>query len=170
MKKIVTYICAIALCFFAFYGTTLAVAVVENLEGGGTVVNSNTDDNVIIVNPSGFCVKASSVIQIVGYVLLVIKIVIPLIIIILASIDFGSAALAGEEKVIKEKAFTLLKRILVGIAIFLLPTIVRVLYFGIYDMNHDKFDNTIRDDSSNCIDCLTNPGGCYVSKDLTVLK
>ena len=108
----------------------------------------------------GFCSKASSVLQIVGYALLIVKIVVPLLIIILGSIDFGSAVLAGEDKAIKESAFKLLKRVLIAIVIFLLPTIVRIIYYGV----NNKVDQELKTETEVCIDCLTKPGECKQSE------
>ena len=108
----------------------------------------------------GFCSKASSVLQIVGYVLLIFKIVVPLIIIILGSVDFGSAVVAGEDKAIKESALKLLKRFLVGIIIFLLPTLVRIIYYSI----NTKVDQELKTETEVCIDCLTKPSECKQSE------
>ena len=44
----------------------------------------------------GFCTKSGSLMQIVGYVILIFKIVVPLLIIILASIDLAKAVTSGE--------------------------------------------------------------------------
>ena len=108
----------------------------------------------------GFCTKASSVLQIIGYVILIVKIVIPLIIIILGSIDLGGAVIAGEDKAIKDNAYKLLKRLLIAIVIFLLPTIVRVIYFSL----NTKADEELRNETTVCIDCLTKPGECQKSE------
>ena len=115
----------------------------------------------------GFCAKASSVVQIIGYVLLIVKIVVPLIIIIFGSIEFGKAVTSGDQKDINETLMRLLKRIIIGIVIFILPSIVRIIYFGIFNGNQSQ---EMLNDASVCIDCLTGPKGCHVTTEMSVLK
>ena len=112
----------------------------------------------------GFCEKSASVIQIIGYVLLVFKIVVPIIIIIVASIDLSKAVMSGEEKDIKEQGKKLLIRFLLGALIFILPSIVNVVYFSLAN------DEEVSKAADACITCLTTPGKCDVSSEPTILK
>ena len=109
----------------------------------------------------GFCSKSSSVLLILGKVLFIAKIVIPIIIIILGTIDVSKAVISGDEKDIKQSAGVLVRRILIGIAIFLLPSLVRVVFYGIYDLRNEK---AAESEASICIDCLTNPKDCKKSE------
>ena len=115
----------------------------------------------------GFCTKSGSLMQIVGYVILIFKIVVPLLIIILASIDLAKAVTSGEEKDIKENAMKLLKRLLIGLAIFFLPSIVRVIYFS---LTRDTGDSGFKNDASNCIVCVTSPSKCDTTYEREILK
>lgn len=101
-----------------------------------------------------FCEKTASIWQIVGYGLLILKIVVPLILIILASIDFGKAVISNDDKMIKGAATSLLKRTIAAIAIFFVPTIVSVAFNFIAG-----FTTSMKDDYGNCVNCLTNPNG-----------
>ena len=164
MKKKIALLSAVFICFFAFASSVLAGPNAVNMTDSGSG-GSGTP-----VNPYGFCEKAAPIMQIAGIFFFIAKIVIPLIIIILASIELGSAAVSGEEKTIKEKATVLLKRSLIGIAIFLLPTFVRLIYFGIFNADRSNVDGTVEADSTRCIDCLTSPFDCVVHDHLSILN
>lgn len=108
-----------------------------------------------------FCYKTANIWQIIGYVFLILKIIIPLILIILGIIDVGKAVISSDEKIIKDGVFSLLKRIIAGIIIFFIPTIIRVIFSFVAGFNEE-----IQEDFGNCFDCLTNPNGeCDTSYD-----
>lgn len=115
----------------------------------------------------GFCLKSGSLMQIIGYVIFVFKIVVPILIIILASIDLAKSVISGDEKDIKENAMKLLKRLLIGIAIFLLPSIVKVIYFNLVN---DTSGSEFKNDASYCIVCITSPSNCDTSYQKDILK
>lgn len=101
-----------------------------------------------------FCSETVQIWTVVGTVINIIKIVIPIIIVILAMLDLGKAVMAGEEKQIKEAQGMLVKRLIYGVVIFFVVTIVQVVF------------NLIGANTSNsmCWKCATNPGetGCYM--------
>ena len=99
-----------------------------------------------------FCYKTAKVWQIVGYHFLILKIVIPLILIILGIIDLGKAVISSDDKAIKKSTVTLIKRVIAGIAIFFIPTIIQVLFTYIAGFTSD-----MNDDFMICIDCITSP-------------
>ena len=57
-----------------------------------------------------FCVRTSAVWQFVGYGLLAVKVLVPLIIIVFGLIDFAKAMTSGDDKAIKSAASSLIKR------------------------------------------------------------
>lgn len=75
-----------------------------------------------------FCVQTSALWQMLGYALLVLKILIPIIIIIYGSIDFFKAVVNAKDDSISKAAGILLRRVLLGIFIFFIPTIVYVIF------------------------------------------
>lgn len=108
----------------------------------------------------GFCTDAAPIMQIVGKVINIIKIVIPIIIVILAMFDLGKAVIAGEEKEIKEAQKMLVKRLLYGVIIFFVVTIVQIVFNLIGagfkgETDEDNPDN----DSHKCWACATRPNG-----------
>ena len=99
-----------------------------------------------------FCADTASVWQLVGNVIYIIRIVIPVIIILLGTIDLGKAVMAGEDKKIKEAQKMLLMRLIYGVAIFFVTTIVQVV-FGLVAGAEGTAD-----DSSICWSCVSNKG------------
>lgn len=93
--------------------------------------------------------------QIVGYLLFVAKIVIPLLLIILGSIDFAKATISSDEKAPKEALVSLIRRILIAVIIFFIPTILNFLLSLVYGAQ-DAFNN---DSFEGCSDCLFDPFG-----------
>lgn len=98
-----------------------------------------------------FCYRTANVWQIGGYVLFVLKIVIPLILIILGIIDFTKIVISGETKMAKNATLAFLKRLIAGVAIFFVPTIINLIFS--YVDSFKKEEN----DYLNCIHCLTSP-------------
>ena len=84
-------------------------------------VNNLNVDEINICSSENNALKAF---QIIGYILFVIKILIPIIIIVLGMIDFGKAALSGDEKANTTSFKTLMMRIITGVMIFFIPTVL----------------------------------------------
>lgn len=100
-----------------------------------------------------FCHDASEILEIVGWVLTIIKIAIPLIIIVLGLIDLGKAAISSKPEEIKKSATGLVWRFVGGIAIFFIPTIV-MLVFGMVG----RFETTAKQvDYNICKACINSP-------------
>ena len=97
-----------------------------------------------------FCAGTAGVWRMIGYIIYVIRIVIPIIIILLGTIDLGKAVIAGEDKKVKEAQKAFIMRIVYGVAIFFVFTIVEVI-FGVLGIDFDRGDPKI------CWDCATKP-------------
>ena len=104
-----------------------------------------------------FCTNTANIWQIVGYVLLIFKIVIPILLIIFGILDLGKAVIASKEDEIKKATGSLVRRAIAAVVIFLLPTIVSFL-IGIVG----GFKGTEAEKDYNvCRKCITNPNtGC----------
>jgi hypothetical protein len=98
-----------------------------------------------------FCTSTRQIWSLVGKILGVFKIVIPLLVIIYGMIDLGKAVVASKDDEIKKAAKQLLIRILAGIVIFFIPTIVGFM-FGLADGSTGDYDV--------CAACITNSNGC----------
>ena len=96
--------------------------------------------------------------KIVGIMIYIVKILVPLIIIVLGSIDLAKAAVNGDDKATSEALQTLLRRLIIGIVIFFVPTIVKLLISMVSDAN-DLMNNKY----VYCTNCLLDPfGECQV--------
>lgn len=100
---------------------------------------------------NGFCASSANVWQTVGYILLVFKIVIPILLIIFGMIDLGKAVIASKDDEIKKATTSLIKRAISAVVIFFVPTIVGVV-MGIVG----NFA-AVRDDFDVCRYCISSP-------------
>lgn len=137
----------------------LTMVYTQTTDGGGTVKSAFE-----IGTKNGFCASTANVWQIVGYALLVFKIVIPLLLIIFGMIDLGKAVIASKEDEIKKATGSLVRRAIAAVIIFLLPTIVSFLVGVVGGFGDAENDYSI------CRTCLTNPGddsgsGCATYAD-----
>lgn len=103
-----------------------------------------------------FCEETANIWKVVGEVLDIIRIVIPLIIIVLGMLDLGKIVLSGDSKAMKESQRMFIKRLIYGLAIFFVTTIVK-LVFSLVETNIAK------DESKICWTCAARPN----SKDCT---
>lgn len=125
-----------------------------------TMSKSSTD--IKVGTAHGFCAQTANIWQIVGYVLLVFKIVIPLLLIILGMLDLGKAVIASKDDEIKKSITSLVKRAIAAVVIFLLPTIVSFLIGVIGGFNEEA-----KEDYDICRKCIVNPNNeCQIAKDL----
>ena len=108
----------------------------------------------LAVNISTFCSETKELLGFVGYLLLLFKIIIPLIIIVYGMIDFGKAVVAEKDDDIKKSAKSLGRRAIAGIIIFFIPTIVIWVFKQVSTYNTDKKG------FENCEKCLLHPTQC----------
>lgn len=104
-------------------------------------------------NMPNFCTKTSAIWQFIGYALFALKILIPLIIIILGVIDFSKAVVVSDDKSISKASVTLIQRVILGICVFFIPTIVNLVVGLITDIAQ------IKDEAEGCYTCLLDPTG-----------
>ena len=97
-----------------------------------------------------FCKDTVIIWRFIGEVVYIIRIVIPIIIVVLGTIDLGKAVMAGEEKTVKEAQRAFIKRLIYGIAVFFVTTIVKVI-FGLLGLELDQGDTKV------CWDCASKP-------------
>ena len=101
-----------------------------------------------------FCtdVGVKKTLRYVGYAIFIVKIILPLIIIILASIDLGKA-LGNPDEEIKNSIFTILKRIMSALIIYFIPTILNFAISDVFDFKKVK----------DCAECMFKPFECEIS-------
>lgn len=67
--------------------------------------------------------------SLINEILQIPKIVVPIIIIVLGLLDFGKAVMASKEDEMRKAQSTFIKRVLIGVAVFFVPTIVDLLMY-----------------------------------------
>ena len=89
--------------------------------------------------------------QILGWVLMVFKIVIPILLIIWGMLDLGKAVVAAKDDEIKKATKSLLFRAISAVIIFFIPTLVGVIMGIVGNFS------SVRDDFNVCKACIADP-------------
>lgn len=95
--------------------------------------------------------KIQGVFTALGWVFFVIKILVPVILIVFGTIDLSKAVIASKDDEIKKSVKTLLIRVVAGIIIFFLPTILNMIV-KTFNQN-DVYNGTFMD----CTSCMLDP-------------
>lgn len=121
--------------------------------------------NELEITPVDICSSNSGTLkafQVVGYILYIIKILVPVIIIVLGSIEFGKAAISKDEKSTVVAANNLINKFIIGVLIFMIPTLLQALLYLVKDAEEAKKGY------ETCTACLLSPfSDECVAKDLT---
>lgn len=137
-------------------GKTTEIACVSTAEMKSILDSKKNDTNFIeqedVILP--FCDETSKMWKIFGYLINALKVLVPVLIIVLGSVDLGKAVVAQNEDEMKKATQLLIKRVIAGIIIFFIPTIVSLI-FKIASNYSVYFNN-----GSGCIQCITKPGSC----------
>ena len=78
-----------------------------------------------------FCADTANVWYVLGWVVTLIKIIIPLILIIMGMVDLGKAVVSSDDKQISKSVSSLIKRFIAAIVLFFIPTIVNAVFSAI---------------------------------------
>ncbi len=107
-----------------------------------------------------FCVASSAAWQLVGYFLYALKVAIPVIIIILGTVDFVNALIASDDKKISGAAKSLIMRLVMGIVVFFVPVLVSAFLHLVKNAN--KYLKA----ADTCQTCLLRPfnSSCEAAK------
>jgi len=111
----------------------------------------------MLLTDINFCAQTANIWQIMGYVVMVFKIVIPLLLIIYGMLDLGKAVISNDDKAISKATSTLIKRFIAAVVVFFVPTIVSALF------NILNITNMSSGDSNICVQCVTNVNSCDTS-------
>lgn len=99
---------------------------------------------------SDFCARTASIWGVLGYVILLLKIIIPLLLIVLGMVDLGKAVISSDDKAISKSVSTLAKRFIAAITIFFIPTIVSAIFNAVVHIDIQNSDYNI------CVQCVVN--------------
>lgn len=123
--------------------------------------SSETTSTTTTLSKLEFCAKTSVIWQIVGWVVLVVKIVIPVLLIILGVVDFSKAAVFGKDDEVKKSVTSLMWRAISAVVIFFIPTVVTLAMGLITNFK----DSGAAADFKVCKTCILDPANCDTSKD-----
>ena len=102
-----------------------------------------------VLDSVNICGQLAPVMRIVGYVILAIKIIVPIILIIVGMIDMTKAVMSKKDDEIKDAQKGFMKKAIAAICVFLVMTIVTLLM------------TLVGDDSwQGCAKCINDPGSC----------
>ena len=82
----------------------------------------------LLYETSEFCHKTREIWALIGTIIQIIRIAIPILIVLLGTIDLGKAVVAGDDKKIKEAQGMLIRRIIYGVAVFFVLVIVQTIF------------------------------------------
>ena len=100
-----------------------------------------------------FCQDSGSIWYTVGMFLLVFKIVIPILLIIFGMVDLGKAVISSDDKAVSKAAKSLLNRVIAGVVIFFVPTIVGAVFKMVGQFGE------VKGEYDYCASCISNPNG-----------
>jgi molybdate-binding protein len=131
-----------------------ALKNVKNTTDTSTTSNSTSTSEDLSI--SDVCTQTGVLksFRFLGYLLFIAKILIPIILIITGSIDFGRAVVASNQDAVSKAAKTFATRIVAGVIVFLIPTVVNFV-FNLLPAGSDDY--------SACSTCLFKPGSCSIS-------
>ncbi|MBQ7141321.1 MAG: hypothetical protein IJO32_07460 [Bacilli bacterium] len=91
----------------------------------------------------------------VGTLINIVRIVVPILLIVMGSLDLMKAVMASKDDEIKKAQSTLVKRAIVAVIVFFIPAIVNLLMGLVFDgYGEGKVDDY------NCVECVLNPDNC----------
>lgn len=97
------------------------------------------------------------VLQFFGYLLLIAKVAVPLLIIGFATFDLFKAVIDKDEKSFSKKVKSVIIRIVSGLIVFFIPSII----YAIFSLS-DKLDVVDTSQYQTCANCLLKPTECEV--------
>ncbi len=103
----------------------------------------------------GFCANSADVWQFIGYILMVVKIVIPIILIVLGALDLGKAVIASKDDEITKAVTKFFKRVIAAVVIFFIPTIIGLIFNLV-----GSFQDDVKADFDVCKECIVSPKNC----------
>ena len=135
MKKTINYI----IVFITFFLLIMPVACAANLSKKYVVCH---DTNVL------------TGLRVLGYIVLIAKILVPVVLIITAMYSFFKAVVSSDENEIKNATTLLVSRLIVGVIVFFIPSIVTAIF--------DLVDSADISGSSysSCVKCITSIKQC----------
>ena len=97
----------------------------------------------------------SFIFNILRYLIRVIKIVIPIILIVLATIDMTKVVINADEKTKKEAGSKVVKRIIYAVILFLVPTLISLIFKAVNSNRIDDYGSSGSSYNENWKSCFS---------------
>ena len=98
--------------------------------------------------------------QFIGFLIFLVKVLVPVIIIVMGFVNLFKIITAGKVEDANKYVKNIVTRVIIGVIIFLLPSIINFVFNAansiVYDNQENKYEN--------CQNCLLNPDKCIVQK------
>ena len=161
MKKTLIFIIMILSLLLAIPDVNAAVIKFneKNTTLSNAILQLNVDNEEQILN---ICSEAGVIksFKFIGYVLLIVKIVVPIILIIMGVLDFGKAVLSIDIGAIIKTAKNFLIKLIAAVCIFLAPTVITFVFNWMVSISGNNAGAY-----SDCMNCLIHPGKCQIPSD-----
>lgn len=98
-----------------------------------------------------FCSDIIKTLRLVSISVMIVRICVPIFIIVMGTMDIYNTVSSGKTDDLKKNLTTLGKRMIIGLIVFFIPTIVRLVVNGLggNDSNYQV-----------CVNCIDNPKNC----------
>lgn len=110
---------------------------------------------MIILTINNFCQGLSPLLQLIGQALNLFKLFLPLVLVVLGIFDIGKAIISSKSEDVKKNMKNFLKKVVVCVVVFFIPTICLVVFSFVGGFNDIKNESGI--DYDVCYSCMFNP-------------
>ena len=113
------------------------------------------EDGNCDISLDNFCGEptVSRVLKFIGLIIFIAKILVPAIIIIMGFVTLFKIMTSGKEDEAKKQVRIIVRNIIIGVLIFLLPSLINL----VFDIADDIISPGETSDFANCVNCLTDP-------------
>ena len=109
---------------------------------------------MLLMDFENFCSDSTTIWAVVGWLMTIFKIVIPILLIVMGSLDFGKAVVAQKDDEIKKASKSLAMRAVAAVIIFILPSVIMMVINWAMDISGTDMDY------ETCTDCVMHPSEC----------
>ena len=95
----------------------------------------------------------------IGYALVVVKVAIPIVLLVMGAMDFMKAIFGADPKSFSTSIITLVQRVIAGVIIFFIPSIMYIIIDIISDASNNK-DFVSNGGFTVCNECMFHPTKC----------
>lgn len=108
----------------------------------------------LVLGAVNFCTKLRSPLKFIGYIVFILKIIVPILLLIFGMIDLFKAVTGGKDGEIMKSLKSFAFRVIAGVLIFFVPTIISFVFSLV-----DGFDE-VTSEYNVCQTCILNVSKC----------